>query len=104
MTDVIISVTDRRYLPASGERYMRSISHPKPLRVGIGDRLYIAYRGSLWGWCPVHAVHPNSDKVSRISCGEARPCSLPCRVRHRGRWQYRWWDRAAEIERKDDEI
>lgn len=71
---------------------------PLPLRLEVGDRLYVIQGHDLRGYMTVGSVGEYRPGVAHVACYGWTDCALSAQVRRmRRRWSYRWWDRRAEI-------
>lgn len=96
MTDVVLHSGPTCRLPHPNEGWRRFISHRRPLRVDVGDRLYIVHDGALWGYGQVCMLTPLAGGRTLLGMGAPNAVSLKCSVKRIKGFRYRWWDREAE--------
>lgn len=98
MTDVVLHSGPTCRLPHPNEGWRRSISHRRPLRVAVGDRLYIVHDGALWGYGQVCMLTPLKRGRTLLGMGAPNSVSLKCSIKRFQGFRYRWWDTEAEVQ------
>ena len=95
MTDIVMC-SKRGHLPPPGEAWRYPVFHRLPVRVEIGDRLYLVHDGALWGFGQICMKREDSSCLLTLGMGAPRMVTLPCQIKNFGGFRYRWWDRIAE--------